>query len=453
MTIKFPLYAKILVWFFLNVVILCLIFLVLAQVQFKLGLDSLVNGPAGERIQTVIRDLTLDVWLSPQSDWKEILRAQGEQYHVDFYLFRPDGERVEQLAGAPVELPPEVRVRILEHRGPPPGGPRGIEQPPRPEGQPGFEGQPDFGPPPREGQPPARRNPPPKTMLHAAGRYWVIVPLQPEQRQQRPGPPPVRLPAFWVISSATLSAGGLFFEIRPWVIAGVAVVLVSALFWLPLVRGITRAVTKMTAATEQIAEGRFDVRSEVRRQDELGSLSDAINGMAVRLAGFVTGQKRFLGDIAHELCSPIARIQVALGILEQRADEKQKAQLNDLREEVDQISGLVNELLSFSKASLGKTNLKLQRVPVREIVERAIGRECGPNDGAKVEVHLPEDLCVVAEPELLLRAVANVLRNAVRYAAHAGPITVAAERREDQVMLTVEDSGPGNSRVGPCPGL
>jgi two-component system sensor histidine kinase CpxA len=165
--------------------------------------------------------------------------------------------------------------------------------------------------------------------------------------------------------------------------------------------------------------------------------------MAGRLSGLVTGQKRFLGDIAHELCSPIARIQVALGILEQRADDSQKARLEDLREEVEQMSGLVNELLSFSRASLGKTNLKLQSVALRAVVEKAAVRECGPDSGATVSIAIPEDLRAVAEPELLLRAVANVLRNAVRYAASAGPIQISAARENEMIVLQIEDSGPG----------
>src|SRR5262249_27864572 len=156
---------------------------------------------------------------------------------------------------------------------------------------------------------------------------------------------------------------GLFFDSGPWIAVGFGCVLVSVLFWLPLVRGITRSIFQITAATEQIADGRFDTRVSVRRNDELGRLGNAINQMAIRLAGFVTGQKRFLGDIAHELCSPIARIQMALGILEQRADPDQKERLADLREEVDLMSNLVNELLSFSKASIGQASIRLQPVP------------------------------------------------------------------------------------------
>src|SRR4029078_6830070 len=112
----------------------------------------------------------------------------------------------------------------------------------------------------------------------------------------------------------------------------------------------------------------------------------AINRMAARLGGFVTGQKRFLGDIAHELCSPIARMQRAVVILEERADEKDKKYVEDLREEVQHMSNLVNELLSFSKASLGASNIKLQPVRVRVVVDKTVRREVGEDRGVRVEV-------------------------------------------------------------------
>jgi two-component system sensor histidine kinase CpxA len=127
------------------------------------------------------------------------------------------------------------------------------------------------------------------------------------------------------------------------------VLLVSALLWFPFVRGITRSITEITRASEQVAPGNFEVRVKRKRNDELGRLGESVNRMTERLAGFVTGQKRFLGDIAHELCTPIARVQMALGILEQRADSEQISYVEDVREEVQHMSSLVNELLSFSR--------------------------------------------------------------------------------------------------------
>jgi two-component system sensor histidine kinase CpxA len=240
--------------------------------------------------------------------------------------------------------------------------------------------------------------------------------------------------------SSSLHGGGLFPDLTPWLVVGFAAVLFSVLFWLPLVRGITRSISQMTRATEQIAEGRFDARVSTGRRDELGRLGQAINRMAERLSGFVTGQKRFLGDIAHELCSPIARIQVALGILEQKADEKQKTYVADVREDVQHVSALVNELLAFSKAALQKSEIQLAPVKLAELVREVIDREAA---GHPIEMRMADSLEVLAEPQLLARALANLLRNALRYAGNAGPISISAAPQDDGIILVVADSGPG----------
>jgi two-component system sensor histidine kinase CpxA len=129
--------------------------------------------------------------------------------------------------------------------------------------------------------------------------------------------------------------------------------------------------------------------------------------------------------------------------LEQRADEKQKTYLNDLREEVEEMSKLVDELLMFSKASLGGANIRLQPVELRAVVEKAVARESGLGGGSEVKMEVPADLRVMAEPELLLRALGNILRNAIRYAGQSGPIVITAARTGGNVELSIEDSGPG----------
>jgi two-component system sensor histidine kinase CpxA len=267
-------------------------------------------------------------------------------------------------------------------------------------------------------------------------RYWVGLRAPIAERDR-----PRMLPATLLAMSDSLRGGGLFFDLTPWIIVGFGAVFFSVLFWVPLVRGITRSISQMTQATAQIAEGRFDVRVASRRHDELGSLATAINQMAGRLAGFVTGQKRFLGDIAHELCAPIARLQMALGILEERADDKQRAYVEDVRDEVQEMSGLVNELLSFSKASLRHKQMALQPVPLAALTRRVVARESSEAD--LIEVQVPEQWQALADPDLLARALANLLRNALRYAAQDGAILVAAHTDGDHVTLAVSDSGPG----------
>jgi two-component system sensor histidine kinase CpxA len=131
---------------------------------------------------------------------------------------------------------------------------------------------------------------------------------------------------------------------------------------------------------------------------------------------------------------------VALGILEQRAEGQQQAYVQDLHEEVQHMSKLVNELLSFSKASLGAP-AKLRPVEVRGVAEEAVRREAPA--GAPLQLEVPAGLWALAEPELLLRALANLLRNALRYGGAAGPIAVAARGEGRSVLVSVADCGPG----------
>jgi two-component system sensor histidine kinase CpxA len=419
MKLRFPLLPKILTWFFLNLVVLGAAFYFVLKVQFRFGLDSLLAGRVGDRVQAVSDVITDDLKTKPVTDWDELLKNFGKAYKVQFAVFRRDGT---QVAGEKVTLPPAVAAKISERhgmgdglgRGPPPG--RGPHW--------GREGQ--------GGEPQARFI----LRTESPARYWVGVclPLT-EPGASRPWP------VTMLLVSDSLSAGGLFFDPTPWVIVGFGAVLFSVLFWIPLVRGVTRSLSQMTRATEQISEGRFDTRVDERRGDELGRLGQAINRMAARLAGFVTGQKRFLGDIAHELCSPLARIQVALGILEQRADDKQQAYVNDLREEVEQMSRLVNELLSFSKAGLTPREITLEPVNLASTAQRVLESEAAQN--SQVQIQIPDNLSVLAQPELLSRALSNLVRNAVRYAGQAGPITVSALRKDDTVVVTVADQGPG----------
>ena len=174
--------------------------------------------------------------------------------------------------------------------------------------------------------------------------------------------------------SETLSAGGLFFDVRSWFFAASAVIAVSVLWWFPFVRGITRTVSQISAATGRIAEGRFNTVVPEERGDELGRLGGAINRMSVRLEGLVTGQKRFLGDVAHELCSPLARMEMALGILEQRTDHDTRPYVEDVREEVRHMSTLVNELLLFSKAALNPADAEMTPLPLAAMTRRVVDR-------------------------------------------------------------------------------
>lgn len=474
--VRLPLSLRILAWFFVNVAFLAAVAWIFVRVQLGLGLEALLAGAPGERLQAMARLVADDLRDRPQSEWPAMLQRQAAAYRVPVALLRNDGKL---LAGEIPPPPDELLKRLAEGRPRPPGQPSRPpedrpfpnrppqDQPPHFDPEPGP--RPLRGPPPgaqpapdRHGSPPPVAGAFPRFVIRGGEprRYWIGVRMPLVDRAARPP-----MPTVLVLASDDLRGGGLLFDFTPWLVGGAVVLALSALLWLPLVRGITRALRQMTGAAEEIAQGRFETQVESTRGDELGRLAASLNDMAARLREFFTGQKRFLGDIAHELCSPLARMEMALGILEQRAaDDEARSYVADVREEARHMASLVNELLSFSKAGIGGRSVQLQPVPLAALAARLVARETREHGGIVLDV--PAELAAFAEPDLLARALGNVIRNAVRYAAPvsatgegahsfrplqhadgrpAGPIVVAARSSGAQVVITVTDSGPGVS--------
>ncbi len=436
MTLRLPLFGRILIWLLLNLLILGGTFGVFLWTE--LGGESLLGRAAGDRSQAPAGALMAELRDRPMVEWEGAMARFEEAYPVRLMLLREDGSL---FLGAKLEVPAELVLRLralaqsssgFDNRrsGPPPG------QPPEDHFEPGPKGA--LGPPPPRSGP--RSSMGGGRVFARAGspaKYWLIH----SNPIRGPGlPRGLRM----AMVSETLSAGGLFFDVQSWFWAASAVIAVSVLWWFPFVRGITRSVSQISAATERIAEGRFNTVVPEARGDELGRLGGAINRMSVRLEGLVSGQKRFLGDVAHELCSPLARMEMALGILEQRADDNTRSYVDDVREEVRHMSTLVNELLQFSKAALKPANAEMMPFPMAEMTRRVVAREMP--EAADLTVQVPEELLALGHPELVERAMGNLLRNARNHAAAQGPIRIEAfSSGPHEVIWRVVDSGPGVS--------
>ena len=457
MKTPFPLYAKIIIWFFLNLLVVGVVAFGLLRARFGDATDWLLASDAKARIQSMTQVLTAELEHTPSEYHDDVLERFGSAYHLALAVYSNKGEHV---AGPNLKPPAHVLDVLIKDvlsqaerepplRGPPPGREAldevfadPLTRALAPQGRPGGGplGRPLRNPPQQRRDPPGRPFPLELVRTDAPSAYWLLVRAPVLSAPERD--PMARrdaVPVTLVGRIDSLAENGLLFDLRPWVYWGGGLLLFSALFWLPLVRSLTRAISQLTRATEQIAEGNFDVPINAGRRDELGRLGHAIHLMSARLAGFVRGQKRFLGDIAHELCSPLVRMEMGLAVMEQRAPVEMHERLAGVQDEVREMRELVNELLSFSKAGLRAPEAPLQAVPVHEIVTEAVGRE---GDGKVVSDVAPE-LEVQAEPRLLARALGNLVRNAVRYASHAGPVQVSAIREGEHVLVAVADSGPG----------
>ena len=428
---RIPLYSKVLLIALLNLTLLGVALAVIVRAQFRVDPGSFLLAPAESRIMSAARAVALDLDQSSQSEWDEVLQRHSQSQRVVMALFDEFGDRI---AGPDLPIPQSVSDRIprrerrrQESRRPPPE--RREERDDR-EPRPG-----------RDNEGPEARAPAPPLVLSAASNptgYWAGARI-PVRRDPRDNPHPGTL----MMMSTSLLASRLFFDVTPWLTIGLAIVLISAACWLPFIRGMTRSIGRLTRATGRIAEGQFDVQVDAARRDEIGQLGAAVNRMAARLSAFVHGQKAFMSGIAHELCTPIATIQFGLGNLERRVGQEHGETIADIQEEVQHMSALVNELLSFSRAGIGALDLKLGPVSVRDTLARVADREA-KGDNVQLITAVDASLWVMAEPEHLFRALSNVVRNSVCHAGNAGPIEVAARVEPGStVCITVSDHGPG----------
>jgi two-component system sensor histidine kinase CpxA len=454
---RFPLAAKILLWFALNCVLLGGLFVVLVLTVYRLPFDVMLFGSTRERMRPVLQLVEGELRDRPREEWTDALARFSEAYGVRFHLFDFDAN---QVAGPAVDLPPEARERLQAR-------PRFFRRPPR-----GPEGA----------RPESAENPPadsfamPRVLLRTSRpvRYWVFetmaLPPFPDDgapwnwggfpgernreernreerdrdgdRSQQPWSRRGASFLMLVIESPSITGNGLWLDTRPILLFALGGIGLSLALWLPLLHGISRSIAQLAQASRRIAEGRFDVRVADRRADELGDLAHDVNIMAQRIEGLVTGQRRFLGDVAHELCSPVSRLQLSLGILEQKTAETDTRYVASAQRNARQIADLVNELLSFSKAALGGDARHAEPVPLRALLEEVAHRELP--ESMTVTLDVPDTLQVQAQPDLLARAFGNLFRNTVQHAAEA-PIRVSATPAPDghDARILVQDEGPG----------
>lgn len=448
--VRFPLLAKVLVWLVLHLAILGFLFFVFVRWQLGMGLDSLLSGSAGERLGAFGDAVVSRIVEQPPRRWNELIKPLADQKNVAAAVFNHPG-----VGEFPRAVPPNVLERAKSAVPPPRAG--GPGRPPRPRldgpgGRPPPPGPGEGdGPPPgydEEERPAARGDVGqqdlrsvflpkcrPAFLVRAdnGDGYWagVLMHLPPGRGL------PVR-PILLLVRADRLDGSGMFFDFKPWLWGGIAVLMLSLAFWTPLVWHITRFVRLLTGAADRISSGNFQVSIPHRGNDELGQLGRAIESMAARLDHLVSGQKRFLGDAAHELCAPLARIRTGLGILEMKLAGSDATALTSIEADVAELAALVNEILAFSRA--GNRSASMRPTDLESLVRETLARESAEVDA---EVSVPPGLIVETDPTLLGRALGNLIRNA---AVHAGPrakLKIASEETPDYVLISVTDDGPG----------
>ena len=226
-----------------------------------------------------------------------------------------------------------------------------------------------------------------------------------------------------------------------------AIVLTGGLFCYWLARYLTSPVTKLRAATRELANGNLDARvmpALGNRRDELASLAADFDLMAEKIQSLVDSQRRLLGDISHELRSPLARLQAAIGLVRQ-SPAKLEASLDRIEREVTRLDELVGEVLTLARLESGAMGAPLEDVDLAEVVAdvAADARFEAETSNRTLSLRSVARVQVRANGELLHRAVENVVRNAVKYTADGTTVELELSLAGGRARLVVSDRGPG----------
>jgi two-component system sensor histidine kinase CpxA len=232
----------------------------------------------------------------------------------------------------------------------------------------------------------------------------------------------------------------------------IALLMIAGVVCYGLARYLTGPILKLRAATRQLASGDLTVRVGAavgKRRDEIADLARDFDLMAERVESLMTAQRRLLSDISHELRSPLARLNVALGLARQRAGADASGALDRIEREAERLNALIGQLLTLARLESGADAMEKGLVNLAALVHEIAADadfEARSHNRA-VRMVASEECTTTGNVELIRRAIENVVRNAVRYTAEGTEVEITLRVQRDgnssYATICVRDHGAG----------
>jgi signal transduction histidine kinase len=226
------------------------------------------------------------------------------------------------------------------------------------------------------------------------------------------------------------------------------ILIAGALAWY-LSRRLTRPISALSKAADQVAEGRYDVDIP-RGRDEIGHMADRFGQMANRLREASELERNFLMRVSHELRTPLTAIRGHVGALREGLAEEPEAQeesLGVIAEEASRLERLVGDVLDLAKLDARRFTVREEEVDMGRVMERAytaFGEEARRR-GIDYRQHANGGAVIVTDGDRVLQIISNLLSNAFRWTPDGGRIDVELDAQNGNVSVAVADSGPGIS--------
>jgi signal transduction histidine kinase len=228
-----------------------------------------------------------------------------------------------------------------------------------------------------------------------------------------------------------------------------AAVLASLFFAALLAWYFARPIRSLRQAFEAASHGDLAPRfaqTAGKRGDELSDLGRDFDRMTARLRSLMDAQTRLLHDVSHELRSPLARLQAAIGLAHQQPD-KAHATMERIERESVRMDKLVGELLTLARLETSPINPTHEQISMAELLDEIVADaefEAASHDRA-IELRGSADVAVNGQADLLASAIENIVRNAIKHSPAGGTVRVEldADEATDRLHIRVLDRGPG----------
>jgi signal transduction histidine kinase len=227
-------------------------------------------------------------------------------------------------------------------------------------------------------------------------------------------------------------------------VAALIAVAVSVVLASLLALRLARPLQEIAAAARRVARGEYTARVHRSGPEEVASLADSFNQMAETLEEQERLRRDLIVNAAHELSTPLTNLQGYLEALRDGVIAPSTQQFQSLHEEVDRLVRLSQSLNTLAQdgPSSGRALETIDLVPAVSAAV-ALARPTFDGKAIRVQLHLPERLPARAVPDELSQVLANLLQNASRYTPDSGTVTVAAEGRRNDVLVSVSNTGDG----------
>lgn len=245
-----------------------------------------------------------------------------------------------------------------------------------------------------------------------------------------------------VVVTQEVNAGlGAGIRLFLWAAAATILLAVGAAWWLG--RHLTKPIRDVAVATQHLAAGQLSTRVETppaSRHDELADLQRSVNDMAATMERSRGLEQQFLLSVSHDLRTPLTSIRgYAEAITDGAGDPARAAGV--IRSEAQRLERLVADLLDLAKLQAHTFSFDLRAVDLTEAVRTACVGAAGSRPGVSFHPFSRGPVAVMADPDRLAQALANLTENAGKYARSA--VTLMVESGGARATVTVDDDGPG----------